>query len=1713
MSTEKNKNKQFHKMVKKDRKNGQALITLTSIALLYIAITYQNILIKTPTVKQNNPKRKAHKSTKNRSFYKRKTDRFLAITTNRQGLTPENGPFQSNERRILTSINQTTPTIINKPIHRKYRNHDLTDFYTERYTLKQSKQKWWTYQYLEMYQYEFNLYKWLIRILDSQVIIQNTKEKKYRKNDTYGEKIDRRILTAKFNLINVLLNDKLKNAKRYALESRKILNNEVNHTQYIILHRKYLQVEENPTLTTHHFIKTNRFHTNRHINDQNNTTSAIQVTLFDGNSIQLKQDYPASVFSLIHIKKITKCWSPYIMIQIINLIRNIIFQPIKQPLNIKNILNDIISYNAEQSIIIEEHEQLFMLNLLSMEELSRTLQIRDNHHDELHNNCLKRRKRRGVILRYANLVLSIKIRNHGSHLSSLIMSTQNLITNAHEHDRLILPQVMLNLKILSDISCHLCQKTTTFQRLHNGISHIPIEPTDIVRELPSQQIVKKHNARRKYNRNLPLIYDELQRKSRKKDQCSTHMIKYKEPRRYQTDEIYIKSVRISHQLKYLHALCESIIIPANNIGNEILVPRKQEGKVGVIGRNILLQKFKQRDKNNRLSTYLSMENMHIMTSIHMPEKQIIKNVTNKMTRIILLYLEIAWSQCKEKIKMEKQCTENYERRTFIKKKSHRFIKEAIQNILNGYDKENMMKPKIYSVRINHEGWQCYDVYIQRKNKASQIHEKFESQQSKFSIAHAYHHNLMSCHLIIRFRHPYYKLSQVPLSTYELIMFTIQNLSKFYHIQSQINMKRIRYCISIMRNSYVYKHEQECNGYKSKWKFPSKTLLLRVKNESESHNSNKNLTNMRSTRSKNRTRKSKSPSPKVSNNASSIRTSKKVEATKAKKITPSKTQKRPTVEDMLKNAPFPTSEELLQRDDAAIAKAEKKLKKLQEENACESDILDAKLELQDAVDDKNATITSIRITEEETDNVSFDDFDTMFKSPPVFPSPDTSSNSTDTSTSSPRVTNVTSKPDSGSIIDHIEVITQTTHTDNEDQNDSVATEETPQCNNTKQQVATTTLPTVPPQRSLLQTTIDDAVQVMDPQQKVQMMVQKARARAQAQAKKLKAMEAEQKKQAETNLADQKKVKSSQNASKSQKDKKEMNAATKGKSTRSKESVKSHNRYSALDDDETSKDDDNSVQDATSEESVYQDDESAMDQSKQTGKSNDDSESPKLVQKSLRATKRMNVTFLTLKLKVKKHRDPVKELINKSRAWLKAVQMIDPTFVVYEYRAKEPDTAIVSSKKVPDEIEAFKKFFSGANPQPSTGHAWCQLWVGHDEPITNIKASLQGWSSDQDTYVYIKRLQHKETVRDYFLLWSTPKMDTEALHSATVAAIKKYTNQTLHFAYVWAIIRRNKGQYKLNESKSDRGQQYIRALHIEVPRDMKDITYSILGKLFSSASPTRLLYRDLRMVPVLRKELTSYVKMKVNHLIAKQEKYLSTLSVAELYNLDDIDYVNSSLKMSMREMIMSLKTLRTFDKNNQSMPVFTSIDAITWPEAGYALTYPTYLEDEAQEYIASLPSFLLWCYGDQVMDMLTPAAARQAHAAPWDPEEMRSITPQSMELDAITAEADNVAPWMDNEVPSIHIPNINKVTENFLFQRSTDADSISTFNTKKSNRSDADDLDDGTRTSKRAKKAQKLMNGNSKTGDSSNPAIATSREGSSGNVNSPPGHRDDDLGAVL
>jgi len=51
--------------------------------------------------------------------------------------------------------------------------------------------------------------------------------------------------------------------------------------------------------------------------------------------------------------------------------------------------------------------------------------------------------------------------------------------------------------------------------------------------------------------------------------------------------------------------------------------------------------------------------------------------------------------------------------------------------------------------------------------------------------------------------------------------------------------------------------------------------------------------------------------------------------------------------------------------------------------------------------------------------------------------------------------------------------------------------------------------------------------------------------------------------------------------------------------------------------------------------------------------------------------------------------------------------------------------------------------------------------------------------------------------------------------------------------------------------------------------------MLGHIFSTTCQIKVLGTNMRMVPMMNTELPSHTKMKVAHLIAKQEQYLSTL----------------------------------------------------------------------------------------------------------------------------------------------------------------------------------------------------------------------------------------------
>ena len=185
--------------------------------------------------------------------------------------------------------------------------------------------------------------------------------------------------------------------------------------------------------------------------------------------------------------------------------------------------------------------------------------------------------------------------------------------------------------------------------------------------------------------------------------------------------------------------------------------------------------------------------------------------------------------------------------------------------------------------------------------------------------------------------------------------------------------------------------------------------------------------------------------------------------------------------------------------------------------------------------------------------------------------------------------------------------------------------------------------------------------------------------------------------------------------------------------------------------------------------------------------------KAERRKLKAIQRKNRTYFTLKIKIKANEDGFDELMKQTAKFFEQMQKTDKTSIVYGFRDKTPTHALMSPKDIPDSLITFREFFLGAQPRTEDGHAWATVWIGHDKDSAEIIETMKFWSKLSNSWMFKKALQEKNTVRDYFLLWSTEKMDTAFLHKVTTEAIKIFTKKStnlyshgLSFAMIMAVI---------------------------------------------------------------------------------------------------------------------------------------------------------------------------------------------------------------------------------------------------------------------------------------------------------------------------------------
>jgi len=195
-------------------------------------------------------------------------------------------------------------------------------------------------------------------------------------------------------------------------------------------------------------------------------------------------------------------------------------------------------------------------------------------------------------------------------------------------------------------------------------------------------------------------------------------------------------------------------------------------------------------------------------------------------------------------------------------------------------------------------------------------------------------------------------------------------------------------------------------------------------------------------------------------------------------------------------------------------------------------------------------------------------------------------------------------------------------------------------------------------------------------------------------------------------------------------------------------------------------------------------------------------------------------------------------------------------------------------------------------------------------------------------------------------------------------------------------------------------------------------------------------------MLSKDLPSHTKMKISHLVAKQEQFLSILIVKPCVCLSEIYYYNYNLKMTMREIIFELENPHKLDKDDKPMEVFLSVDYSQW-HSSYVVTFPSYLDEEADDYTTQLPAYLHYVYDNEILFMLTDEGSVSAQNSKLDPKKLCATSNIDLELDAVTSESQSFGwlPGLQENFIQFDTSNIELQTD--LHRKATDTYSISTF----------------------------------------------------------------------
>ena len=356
--------------------------------------------------------------------------------------------------------------------------------------------------------------------------------------------------------------------------------------------------------------------------------------------------------------------------------------------------------------------------------------------------------------------------------------------------------------------------------------------------------------------------------------------------------------------------------------------------------------------------------------------------------------------------------------------------------------------------------------------------------------------------------------------------------------------------------------------------------------------------------------------------------------------------------------------------------------------------------------------------------------------------------------------------------------------------------------------------------------------------------------------------------------------------------------------------------------------------------------------------------------------VHVTRVTLKLTVQGQKDMKIGMMKMLKEYLVEMRKADSNIQIYPWKESHDRTkARIKTENDLTDLAAMqaaygKGFF--VYKGQGTMRLYPKVRIGHDTSIEDVRDQTKEWARANECNIFRDRLQFEKTTQVGWFCYTTRNFDTDAL----AEVISRLVGFQVDLQ--WRMVATGK-KGKISE------EQKTYALHVEV-EDKGGQKYeymNILLKRYGRNTGTVECNSPngvrMRFVKLQRDAISTKEKEKLNRLRIRQKKFNSVILTEETEELEHLDYCSSEDDITLREMIMEIRSERYKDTQ-----LFFSVDA-DWRGRGHVFSFSPKMEEEATIMIRTLLPYLKHKYPDEpVEEYFTEEAVERCAGLTVDPD---------------------------------------------------------------------------------------------------------------------------------